>query len=131
MAREITISLDKTTDAVEEYEKDDRNLARVSVYFPDGRAIGSLSHRVVLELSRDAMMGLATELVRVAHGKMKPDGGEHWHIDPVTADKATECMGLYLHPSSCELIITHRELGTVGAAIPKTPNGDGIEGKLH
>jgi hypothetical protein len=121
---EIRIALEKQAGSVQAYEEADSNLARVTAILASGETIPSATSRVVLALSRDAMVGLGTELLRAAHVDPELEPGKHWHIDPIRRDAATQCMGLYLHPSSCELIIQHEDLGTIENAMAEARKGD-------
>jgi hypothetical protein len=58
------------------------------------------------------MLGLATELIRYAFRTDKKSG-EHWHLDPATAERATQVLGVYLHPESPEIIICEGDFGNL------------------
>ena len=124
MKEKITITLKKNTDVLEEYEKNDRNMLKVAINLPDGRLVESPEYRVELVLTRDAMIGLGTELLRTAHTIENEGGLEHWHLDPIRAGGASQGMGVYIHPSSCELIIGVSNLGTVEEAIRHIESGE-------
>ena len=54
-------------------------------------------------LSKNAMLGLGTELIRLAHNF---EEGKEIHIVPASKEKGAEqSMGIFLTPDSCELII--------------------------
>ncbi|WP_256941304.1 hypothetical protein [Bacillus sp. EAC] len=48
------------------------------------------------------MIGLCTELIRLAHDYKD---GKHFHIDPISKEYVVQSMGAMLHPESCELIV--------------------------
>ena len=65
-----------------------------------------------LSLSKNAMLGLGTELIRRAVQDQYKD--KHWHLDPTTKgdiDNACQEMGVFLHPDSPEVVITQGEMG--------------------
>ncbi len=104
---EYVIPIDPPEDQIESYEIDDQNMALVRV---DGLSTGPI---VTLQLSRDAMLGLATELIRSAHR----NDGLSSELSPAVKGLASQCLGIYLHPQSCRLNIQRVEMGTVEAAL--------------
>ncbi|MCT4782081.1 MULTISPECIES: hypothetical protein [Exiguobacterium] len=58
--------------------------------------------RVMISLSRNAMIGLGTELIRMAH---RFEIGRHMHIEPMEEGLVCQSMGVFLTPESSELII--------------------------
>lgn len=67
----------------------------------DGEA---LSHhcRVQIEFSKNALLGLGSELIRLANCFQE---GYHTHLFPAEKNLISQKMGVYLTPDSCELII--------------------------
>lgn len=60
------------------------------------------SSRVTLFLSRNALLGLGTELIRLAHDYKE---GRHYHLNPATEDMMIQTLGVFLSPGSCELVV--------------------------
>lgn len=60
------------------------------------------SSRVTLFLSRNALLGLGTELIRLAHDYKE---GRHYHLNPATEDMMIQTLGVFLSPDSCELVV--------------------------
>ena len=107
----ITIQLDRKHGEMEEFERNDKNLLQVRVRVPSVGMICDDAYLVELSLSRDAMLGLGTELVRAAHRENNETS--FWHLRPSEQGFATRILGVYLHPSSCQLIIAEVEHGTL------------------
>jgi len=87
-------------DEFDEFDKNADNVAQVHIYDNDNRVIPNA--KVQLYLNKNALIGLGTELIRLAHNYVE---GKHYHIEP--ADKETLCqrLGIFLTPDSNELII--------------------------
>lgn len=77
------------------------NVGTVKVYDKENNDITSKS-KVQLFLSRNALLGLGTELIRFAHQYRE---GKHFHIDPAEADYIVQSLGIFLAPNSAELIV--------------------------
>lgn len=58
--------------------------------------------RVQIEFSKNALLGFATELIRLAHNYQD---GKHTHLHPVEESLISQNMGVYLTPESSELIV--------------------------
>ena len=71
---------------------------------------GNSPPRILIELSRNGLIGLGTELIRLAHGFKD---GFHWHIDPAEKELISSSMGIFLHPESSEVIISCREFNVI------------------
>ncbi|HJV16176.1 MAG TPA: hypothetical protein VJ546_02120 [Bacillales bacterium] len=95
-----TIELNNKFDVEESFEKTGNNIAQVEVLDINGKDVTKQS-RVQITLSKNALVGLGTELIRLAHNYQN---GKHFHIDPICKE-AYQSMGIMLHPDSCELII--------------------------
>ncbi len=97
---EYIISIDN--DEHDEFEENADNVAAVEVFDENGQKMGS-DLKVEMFLSKNALLGLGTELIRLAHKYVE---GKHYHI--TLADKEMLCqrMGIFLTPNSNELIIT-------------------------
>jgi hypothetical protein len=71
--------------------------------------------RVELRLSREAMLGLGTELIRAAHRQSAEPG--FWHLSPAEPSFSSQMLGLYLTPDSCELLVAEDDLGSLDEAL--------------
>ena len=112
---EITINLTPVIGEVEGFSRNDKNILKVRVQLPTGEIITSPHYRVELTLSRDGMVGLGTELLRAAYRSK-----EHylfWHISPSIPSLASQKLGVFMHPDSCELMVTEEDLGTLEEAL--------------
>ncbi len=107
MSYTITIPLE-ACETVEDYAKADRNVMQVRVGVR-GQWHSSPDCIVDLSLSREAMIGLATALLRAAH---RPSGQAAFaEMRPSERGNAVLAFGVYLHPQSCRLNIGERDLG--------------------
>jgi hypothetical protein len=61
------------------------------------------SNRVMLFLSRNALIGLGEHLIRMAHRDYQ--NGYHVHVDPCEKGYLPQAMGFFSQPDSAELII--------------------------
>lgn len=61
------------------------------------------NNRVMLSISRNALIGLGEHLLRLAHNDYQE--GYHVHVDPCERGYLSQAMGFYSHPNSAELII--------------------------
>ena len=92
----------------ENFEKDDDNMGAVIVLDQKGNDI-SEGCRVQLNLSKNGLLGLGTELIRLAHNFRD---GKHAHIRrSITKDDACQTMGIFLTPKSSELIVVCNQYG--------------------
>lgn len=107
----VTIRLDRKRGEPEEFERNDKNLIQVSVRVPSAGMVCNDAYLVELSLSRDAMLGLGTELIRAAYRQIDQTG--FWHFRPSEPQFATKMLGVYLHPNSCQLIIAEVDHGTL------------------
>lgn len=111
LAKNYTISLERSVDGLEVYEERDQNIARVRVQLPTGEVVADPRYRVELTLSKDAMLGLGTELIRLA-----VEGGDIkgvYHVHPIERDFASAVLGIFIVPESCELLVAHDDFGTI------------------
>lgn len=99
----ININITPPDDQLEAFEERDQNIVNVRIQTPGGEMISGPGYRVELTLTRDAMMGLGTELIRAAHHNHVEN--RIFHLRPADSELASRILGVYLHPSSCELIL--------------------------
>lgn len=83
----------------DEFDKFKDNISIIGVYDSEGNEI-TKSSRVSFWLTQNALLGLGTELIRLAHNFT---GGNHFHIEPDAKD--VETLGIHLTSDSCELIV--------------------------
>ncbi|MEW9674342.1 hypothetical protein [Ammoniphilus sp. 3BR4] len=98
---EYIINLVNDTDKEEAFEITGNNIAEVNVIDKNGNDI-TQNCRVQITLSKNALLGLGTELIRLAH---EYKDGKHFHIEPISKGYVVQSMGIMLHPESCELIV--------------------------
>ncbi|MFF2753046.1 hypothetical protein ACFVR1_04710 [Psychrobacillus sp. NPDC058041] len=98
---EYIIDLVNDTDKEEAFEMTGDNIALVNVMDSNGNEI-TQDFRVQITLSKNALLGLGTELIRLAH---EYKNGKHFHIDPINKEFVVQSKGIMLHPESCELIL--------------------------
>ena len=108
----VHIPLHPTGD-VEDFADRERNILQAQV------GIGGEWHTsdciISLALSREAMIALATELLRAAH---RPgDAPFIEEILPSVPYSATLTMGVYMHPKSCRLNILEEDFGALGTLL--------------
>ncbi|MFF2876932.1 hypothetical protein ACFVR2_11495 [Gottfriedia sp. NPDC057991] len=96
------INLANDFDEEEVFEIEGNNIAEVTVLDSNGNNITN-DCRVMISLSKNALIGLGTELIRLAHNYKD---GKHFHIDPISKGNVVQSMGIMLHPESCELIVS-------------------------
>lgn len=97
----ISLENHNDTETVSEAEK---TLAHSQVKTKGSEATSLKDYTIQLSMSRNALLGLGTELIRWAHKKDQIN--KHWHIDPIRANSgAVQTLGIYLTPESVELII--------------------------
>jgi hypothetical protein len=94
---------------IEPYEENERNIIKVRVQLPSGEMIESSDYRVEVSLSEEAMLGLAIQLIRAV--KNKDSKAKLWHLHPSELDFASQILGVYLHPKSCELLLVENDFG--------------------
>lgn len=97
---EYIIKIDN--DEHDEFEEKADNVAVVDVYDNNGNRIND-KVKVQIYLSKNALLGLGTELIRLAHNYAE---GKHYHITPAEKEMICQRMGIFLTPDSSELIIT-------------------------
>lgn len=109
MIYEFTIT--RNYQVIEDFEKNDSNVASLEVFDQCGSGVSGQVRYITMFLSKNAMLGLGTELIRLAHNF---EEGKEIHIIPASLEKgAQESMGVFLTPDSCELIIKCKSFGTV------------------
>jgi len=94
---------------IEKFEMSGDNIAELRVYDKNGKDITNKS-KVQLILSKNGLLGLGTELIRLAH---KFQDGYHTHIEPSENDRIVQNLGIILMPTSCELIVNCSEMENI------------------
>ena len=87
------------------FEHDADNVAEVRIFDNRGEDITKGS-TVQMFLSKNALFGLGTELIRMAHNFHE---GKHAHLEPVDEECQVQRMGVFLTPDSGKLIICCNE----------------------
>jgi len=93
--------IDIKNDEHDEFESKADNVAVLQVFDNEGNEITKQS-KVSLFLSENALLGLGTELIRLAHNYKE---GKHYHIEPASEDMMVQTLGVFLTPDSSELIV--------------------------
>lgn len=93
--------IDIQNDENDEFENNADNVGIVQVHDKEGNDITSKAN-VQIFLSKNALLGLGTELIRLAHSYSDT---KHVHIEPAEADNMVQRMGIFLTPDSAELTI--------------------------
>ncbi|MBB6716823.1 hypothetical protein [Clostridium gasigenes] len=93
--------IDILNDENDEFENNADNVAIVQVHDKEGNDITEKAN-VQMFLSRNALLGLGTELIRLAHNYSET---KHIHIEPAEEDMIVQRMGIFLTPNSTELTI--------------------------
>ena len=93
--------IDIQNDENDKFENNGDNVGIVQVHDKEENDITSKAN-VQLFLSRNALLGLGTELIRLAHSYRQT---KHIHIEPAQADMMVQRMGIFLTPDSAELTI--------------------------
>lgn len=88
-------------DAYDTFEQSADNVAEIKVYTQNRQDITNNAH-IEMFLSRNALLGLGTELIRMAH---KFREGKHVHLEPVDDDMQVQRMGIFLTPNSSKVMI--------------------------
>lgn len=105
---------DLTDDENDEFEHLADNVGTVLVLDQNGESARQ-QPRVMISLSRNAMIGLGTELICMAH---RFEIGNHMHVDPIQEGLVCQSMGIFLTPESSELIIACGDESDVDSYIP-------------
>lgn len=93
--------IDIVDDSDDKFEENADNVAVIKVIDHNGCDMTSVCE-VNVFLSKNAMLGLGTELIRLAHNfkEMK-----HVHLEPCTKEMQVQRMGIFLSPDSSEITI--------------------------
>ena len=82
------------------FETNSDNVLSVKVFDKENRHLKDCY--VELFLTKNGMLGLGTELIRLAH---KFHEGKHIHLDPCDKDLMVQRLGVFVSPDSNSLII--------------------------
>lgn len=109
---EYIVNLNPDFDELENFEKADNNLCRVILLDTKqgNKILDPSNYMVQLQLSRDGLLGLGNELIRLAH---KFHSGLHHHLMPSEREPFSQTLGIVLTPDSCETIIGCSDFDTI------------------
>jgi hypothetical protein len=107
----ITVPLNPTDAEKEMYRARDENFIQVSFQSWDGSVSKDQDSRVILTMNKDGMFALGSALVRASCSTESSKGC--WELKPASKEEAIECLGVYLHPKSCQLVINLDSMGTL------------------
>lgn len=93
--------IDIENDENDDFEKQANNVGVLQIYDDKGNNITE-SSKASLFLSKNALLGLGTELIRLAHNYQE---GRHYHIEPANEEMMVQTLGIFLTPESSELIV--------------------------
>ena len=93
--------IDIKNDTNDKFEENSDNVGIVEVYDKEGNDITAKAD-VQIFLSKNALLGLGTELIRLANNYMDT---KHIHMEPVEVDNIIQRMGIFLTPDSAQLTI--------------------------
>lgn len=110
MENKYVVNLERNEKS-EIYEENDNNVLKVRVILPNKEIVSNQSYIVELSLSRNAKLGLGTELIREALNE--PYENTFSEIEPITKTNICMSKGIYLHPESCKLLVASYEHETV------------------
>lgn len=110
--KNFIVDLDPPDDRVEQYEEKDANVLMVRVQLPTGEMVGGSNYRVEITLSKDAMIGLGTALIRSAC-LADDETNLFWHLHPSIPELISQQLGVFLHPKSCELLMSENDFESV------------------
>ena len=108
-ATNFIVPLHPTEQDKELYRAADENVIRIEVQLPTGQMLETRDCRVVVSMTKDAMLGFGTSLIRAALDESQERGC--WEFENAEQDSAIEQLGVYLHPSSCKLVLNLTSLG--------------------
>ncbi len=117
-ATNFIVPLNPTVQDKELYRAADQNIIRVEVQLASGEMLETRNCRVVVSMTKDAMLGLGSSLIRAALNQTQERGS--WEFENAEPDSATEQLGVYLHPSSCRLVMNLTSLGKLAELLRET-----------
>lgn len=119
MKNQFIVPLNPTNQDKELYRAADENVMRVEVRLSSGEVIDNANCQVVISMTKDALLGLGSSLIRAANNASQERGC--WEFENAKLDSATEQLGVYLHPSSCKVIINLTHLGKLAQILKSSP----------
>ena len=96
-------------DSNDFFEETADNVAEIRVFNQDNLEITQTSV-VEISLSKNALIGLGTELIRMAY---KFKDGKHIHLEPVNSEQQVQRLGIFLKPTSSNTIISCKDSGCI------------------
>lgn len=126
MNQNYTIDLNPSDNELELFELNDENLAEVKIQLPGLQVVSGDNYKVIINLSADAMLGLGAELIRKAlrlKGSSNEESvSEFEYVQPLSLSNTCEKLGIYLAPTSCELLMAAKNFGKVEDMITALKN---------
>ena len=93
--------IDLNNDSNDEFEKNADNTVEIQIFNKAGEDI-TKDLTVNMYLSKNGLIGLGTELIRLAHHFKE---GKHMHLEPSEENRQVQKMGVFLTPESGKLTI--------------------------
>lgn len=111
MSDKYALQFERKSPGDEEYERGGDNVLQVRFQLPSGEIVCDGGYRAELRLSRAAMIGLGSELIRAAY---REDIDKlSWHLRPSEKDFASQALGIFLNPESSGLLVSSAGHGPV------------------
>ncbi len=102
-------NIDIENDADDKFEAKADNVAVFQIFDDKGNDI-TASSKANLFLSKNALLGLGTELIRLAHNFQD---GKHLHLEPTEKDMMVQRLGIFLTPDSGKIVVGCGEMKTI------------------
>lgn len=109
-------------EGIEDFQVTGDNIGLFRVFDLEGNDISGQCGYIIIYMSGNAMLGLGTELIRLAHNF---EEGKEVTIEPITENEAKQSMGMYLTPDSCLLTIVAKSFEPIEKYLEKYSEGDG------
>jgi len=112
-----------SAEKIEDFEKDDDNIALFRVFDKNNNDISEQCQYIEIWLGTNAMLGLGTELIRLAHNF---EEGKIVTIEPASEKEAKQSMGIFLTPDSCEFTIECKSFEPLEQYLEKYSQEEGL-----
>lgn len=86
--------LNTVSNEIPDYENNDKNILKVEIHLPTGEIMADGRYGVILTLSKGAIIGLGTELIREAINKKNDEVVMH-EIFPSIQNNAITQLGIF------------------------------------
>ena len=90
------------TDCINDYFENEADNVMTAIVYSNQEQKNENVKYVMLYMSKNAMLGMGTESIRLAHNFKE---GRHMHLEPSSKERQVQTMGVFLKPESVPLII--------------------------